>query len=316
MKSSKKLNLKKFYIGVDVGGTSIKFGVFDGNKKFIEQFSTVTEVRSKGAEKAIVKDMLDAIERYCDDNEFGITKAKLAGIGFAIPGPVVHDQVLRAVNINWKKKYDIVKETKKRLGNKMKVRVYNDANAAALGEYNLTLKGKYKSICLMTLGTAVGIGIIIDGKLIEGKSGIAGELSHLKVDFADDALKCNCGNTGCLETVAGGRGIANVYNKMYNTDIAHGAQDVIRRAKEGDEKALAALEKSLDYLSTAISIVLLVYEPEIILIGGGVSNEGTFITKIILKCLKKKMFITNKMPKILIAKLKNKAGFYGAVSEL
>lgn len=316
MKSKQKHNYKKFYIGVDVGGTSIKFGIFDANKKYIDQFSIVTQIRSKNAEKAITADMLDAIERYCDDNEYGITKAKIAGIGFAIPGPVVNDQVLRAVNINWKKKYDIVKETKRRLGNKVKVKVYNDANAAALGEYKLTLKGKYKSICLMTLGTAVGIGIIIDGKLIEGKTGIAGELSHLKVDFADDARKCNCGNTGCLETVAGGRGIANVYNKMYNTNTARGAQDVIRLAKEGDEKALTALEKSLDYLSTAISIVMLVYEPEIILIGGGVSNEGTFITKIIMKCLKHKMFITNKLPKILIAKLKNKAGFYGAVSEL
>jgi glucokinase len=316
MKAKSKYNLKKFYIGVDVGGTSIKFGIFDGNKKFIEQFSVVTEFRTKNAEKAIAEDMLNAIERYCDKNEYGVTKSKIAGVGFAIPGPVVNNQVLRAVNINWKKKFDLVKATKQRFGNKVNVKVYNDANAAALGEYKMTLKSKYKSICLMTLGTAVGIGIIINGKLIEGKSGVAGELSHLKVDFSEDAMKCNCGNTGCLETVTGGRGIANVYNKMYNTNTAHGAQDVIRHAKEGDEKALAALEKSLDYLSMVISIIMLVYEPEIILIGGGVSNEGTFITNIIMKHLKEKVFITKTFPKIIIAKLKNKAGFYGAVSEL
>lgn len=316
MSSKKKFNLKKFYIGVDVGGTTIKFGVFDGDKKFIEQFAVVTEFRTKNAEKLIVKDIIDAIEKYFEDNEYGMTRAKLAGVGIAIPGPVVNNTVLRAVNINWRKKYDVVKEVKKRLGNKVSVRVYNDANAAALGEYNETLKGKYKSICLMTLGTAVGIGIIINGKLIEGKSGVAGELSHLKVDFSEDAVKCNCGNTGCLETVTGGRGIANVYNRMYNTDFARGAQDVIRLAKDGDAKAMAALEKSLDYLSMVISIIMLVYEPEIILIGGGVSNEGTFITDIIMKRLKEKVFITNTFPKILIAKLKNKAGFYGAVSEL
>ena len=316
MSKKNNLNLKKFYIGVDVGGTSIKFGVFDGNKKFIDKFSIVTQFREKNAEKTIVKEMLDAIENYCANNDFGVTKAKVGGIGFAIPGPVVNNQVLRAVNINWKKKYDIVKETKKRFGNKVNVKVYNDANAAALGEYKETLKGKYKSICLMTLGTAVGIGIIINGKLIEGKSGIAGELSHLKVDFSEDALKCNCGNTGCLETVTGGRGIANVYNKMYNTNIANGAQDVIRHAKEGDKKSLAALEKSLDYLSMVISIIMLVYEPEIILIGGGVSNEGKFITDIIMKHLKEKVFITNTFPKIIIAKLKNQAGVYGAISEL
>lgn len=316
MNKKEKFNLKKFYIGVDVGGTSIKFGVFDGNKKFIEQFSVVTEFRTKNAEKAIAEDMLNAIERYCDKNEYGVTKSKIAGVGFAIPGPVVNNQVLRAVNINWKKKFDLVKATKHRFGSKVNVKVYNDANAAAIGEYKMTLKSKYKSICLMTLGTAVGIGIIINGKLIEGKSGVAGELSHLKVDFSEDAMKCNCGNTGCLETVTGGRGIANVYNKMYNTNTAHGAQDVIRHAKEGDEKALAALEKSLDYLSMVISIIMLVYEPEIILIGGGVSNEGTFITNIIMKHLKEKVFITKTFPKIIIAKLKNKAGFYGAVSEL
>ena len=316
MKKKEKFNVKKFYIGVDVGGASIKFGIFDGNKKFIEKFSVVTEFREKNAEKAIVKDMLDAIERYCYDNEYGVTIDNIAGIGFAIPGPVVNNQVLRAVNINWKKKYDIVKETKKRLGKKIEVKVYNDANAAALGEYKMTLKGKYKSICLMTLGTAVGIGIIINGKLIEGKSGVAGELSHLKVDFSEDALKCNCGNTGCLETVTGGRGITNVYNRMYHTNTAHGAQDVIRLAKDGDKKALDALEKSLDYLSMVISIIMLVYEPEVILIGGGVSNEGTFITDIIMKHLKEKVFITNTFPKILIAKLKNQAGFYGAISEL
>lgn len=316
MSSKKKFNLKKFYIGVDVGGTTIKFGVFDGDKKFIEQFAVVTEFRMKNAEKLIVKDIIDAIEKYFENNEYGMTRAKLAGVGIAIPGPVVNNTVLRAVNINWRKKYDVVKEVKKRLGNKVSVRVYNDANAAALGEYNETLKGKYKSICLMTLGTAVGIGIIINGKLIEGKSGVAGELSHLKVDFSEDAVKCNCGNTGCLETVTGGRGIANVYNRMYNTDFARGAQDVIRLAKDGDAKAMAALEKSLDYLSMVISIIMLVYEPEIILIGGGVSNEGTFITDIIMKHLKEKVFITNTFPKIIIAKLKNKAGFYGAVSEL
>ena len=129
-------------------------------------------------------------------------------------------------------------------------------------------------------------------------------------------MKCNCGNTVCLDIVTGGRDIANAYNGMNNTDTARGAKDVIRHAKEGDEKALAALEKSLDYLSMAISIVMLVYEPEVILIGGGVSNEGTFITKIIMKCLKQKIFITKTFPKIIIAKLKNKAGFYGAVSEL
>ena len=307
---------KSFYIGVDVGGTTIKFGVFDNNKKLIDEFHIITQFRKTSAEKMIVKDMLDNIGSYLMTNNLGLNKNNLLGIGFAIPGPVVNNTIIRAVNINWKKKYDIVKATKARFGSKIKVAVLNDANAAALAEYKITLKEKHKSICLLTLGTAVGTGIIIDGKLIEGKSGVAGELSHVRVDFSKDAVKCKCGNIGCLETVTGGKGIANIYNRMYHTKDMKGAAEVIHLAKAGDKKALSALEVSLDYLSMIISIVMLVYEPEAVLIGGGVSNEGTFITDIITKRLKTKVYITDRFPKILIAKLKNKAGMYGVVSNL
>ena len=316
MPSGKKQKQNKFYIGVDVGGTSIKFGVFDSNKKMIDEYHIVTQFRKTSAEKMIVKDMLDTIETYLNTNSNGVNKNNLVGIGFAIPGPVVNNKIIRAVNINWKKNYDIVKATKARFGNKIKVTVLNDANAAALAEYKITLKEKYKSICLLTLGTAVGTGVIIEGKLIEGGSGVAGELSHVRVDFSKDAVKCKCGNIGCLETVTGGRGIANIYNRMYHTNTMKGAAEVIALAKSGDKKAHLALETSLDYLSMIISIIMLVYEPEVVLIGGGVSNEGTFITDIITKRLKTKVYITNKFPKILIAKLKNKAGMYGVISNL
>ncbi|MBO6134700.1 MAG: ROK family protein [Lachnospiraceae bacterium] len=313
-------NYKKYYIGVDVGGTTIKYGLFEkgkkDEKKLLAKFYVDTVVSRTNPEKAIIKGIISDIERFCENNEYGVNKSNLAGIGLAIPGPVVDNNILRAVNINWKKHYDAYSAIKKEFGNKVKVTILNDGNAAALGEYYYSLKGKYDSICLMTLGTAIGIGIIIDNKLIEGKTGIAGELSHMKVDFSKKALKCNCGNTGCLETVTGGRGIANVYNSLYHTNVMKGAKDVISRAKVGDKKALAALEKSLDYLSMAISIIMLVYEPEVILIGGGVSNEGTFVTNIIKEHLKDKVYMTKKLPKILLAKLKNDAGIYGAVSKL
>ena len=312
----KRIEKDKFYIGVDVGGTSIKFGIFDSNKKLIDEFSIVTQFRNTSAEKMIVKDMLDTIDVYLKTNCNGVTRKNLVGIGFAIPGPVVNNKIIRAVNINWKKNYDIVKATKVRFGSNIKVSVLNDANAAALAEYKITLKEKYKSICLLTLGTAVGTGVIIEGKLIEGSSGVAGELSHVRVDFSKDALKCKCGNIGCLETVTGGKGIVNIYNRMYHTKNMKGAAEVIHLAKSGDKKAILALEKSLDYLSMIISIIMLVYEPEVVLIGGGVSNEGTFITDIITKELKPKVYITNRFPKILIAKLKNKAGMYGVISNL
>ena len=310
---------KKYFIGVDVGGTSIKFGIFGQNgnseKKLIDRFSVDTVFRKKNAERLISKDIFSAILEYCGDNKYGVKKNNIKGIGYAIPGPVVQNNIIRAVNINWTKNYNLVAETKRIFGKNVKVTILNDANAAAIGEYNYHLRKKYKSACIFTLGTAVGVGVIINGKLIEGKSGIAGELSHLKVDFSEDAIKCNCGNTGCLETVTGGSGIANVYNKLYKTNSMHGARDVIRLAKENNKKALTALNVSLDYLSMVIAIVMLVYEPEVVLIGGGVSNEGHIITDIIKKHLKDKVFITKVLPKIEIAKLKNKAGMYGVVSE-
>ena len=119
MSNGKNKKTKRFYIGVDVGGTSIKFGVFDKNKIMIDEYHIVTQFRKTYAEKMIVKDMLDTIEVYLNTNIKGVNKNNLVGIGYAIPGPVVNNRVIRAVNINWKKNYDIVKATKARFGKEM-----------------------------------------------------------------------------------------------------------------------------------------------------------------------------------------------------
>ena len=354
--------------------------------------------------------IFEEIEKYCDKNKFGLKKNKIRGIGFAMPGPVVNNQLIHAVNINWNKKYDIVRATKKRFGQNIKVVVLNDANAAALGECVETLKGKYNSMALITLGTAVGTGIIIDGKLVEGKTGIAGEISHIRVDYSDDAFKCSCGNVGCIETMAGSKGLINIYNKLKNENstsdisdiekdvlgdkkyeeyakkvisnipmseelsdsisvelkdrvfkkiddsdfsmtnieqiminemdklfeeiinderikseiekiVKNGkledvitAKEIIDNAKAGDEIAYAAIDKSLDCVSRLIAILMHVYEPEVVVIGGGISNAGTFVTNIIEKHLKEKIFMTKTLPKIIIAKLKNDAGITGVIA--
>ena len=307
---------KKFYIGVDVGGTSIKFGIFDYKKDMIDSFSIATVIREKNSENAIINDISNAIYGYCSDNKYNISKNKICGIGFAIPGSVVNNVVLKAININWTKKLDLVKITKNKLGKNINVKVYNDANAAALGEYTKYLNKKYKSICFVTLGTGVGTGIIINGKLIEGRSGAAGEFSHIRVDNSDEAIKCNCGNIGCLETVLGVKGTVNVYKRINNIEDLITAKQIIDNAKNGDKKSLIAIEKSLDYLSYVLATAMLIYEPEVIVIGGGFSNAGSFITDIIIKKLKEKVFITKVFPKIIIAKLKNNAGVYGSISEL
>ena len=407
--ASKTTNSNKFYVGVDVGGTSVKLGIFSENKKLLDKFAIDTVIRKSNNEKLLLNDIFEAIENYCKNNNYGVAKNKIIGIGFAVPGPVVDNQLLHAVNINWKKKYDIVKEIKNRYGKKIKVSVLNDANAAALGEYVETLKGKCNSMALITLGTAVGTGIIIDGKLVEGKTGIAGEISHIRVDYSDDAFKCSCGNVGCVETMAGSKGLINIYNRLKNgnttNDIEENelneedyneyaknvinylpmseklkdsisdelknrvfkkidmsdfsmsniertmisemdklfeeiinnesikneiekivkngkiedvitAKEIIDKAKDGDKIAYEAIDKSLDCVSRLIAILMHVYEPEVVVIGGGMSNAGTFITNIIEKHLKEKIFMTKTLPKIIIAKLKNDAGVVGAVERL
>lgn len=324
--------MSKFYIGVDVGGTTIKIGFFDANKKLISKNKIKTVIKKSGAEKAIIDQVFEHLDYYFSINVHGITKTNIKGIGFAIPGPVVKNQVLRAVNINWKKRYDIVDACKKYFKRKINVCVINDANAAVVAEYSKTLKKKYDNICLMTLGTAIGTGIIINGKLIEGHTGIAGEICHIKVDYLPDAVKCNCGNTGCLETVVSGTGIVNIYKRLYlkkktkDSIINVGkyklklseleAMHIISAAKSKDQKALYALTNSLEYLSRMIVILMHVYEPEVILIGGGVSSGGPIITNILKKQLKNKVYITKVLPKIMLAKLKNDAGIYGVVENL
>ena len=350
----------KYFVGIDVGGTSIKFGIFKGsNKLLVDKFSIDTIIVKKDNEKHLINGIFEAIENYCNNNKYGVTKKNIIGMGFAMPGPAVGNQLLRAVNINWKNKYDIVKATKKRFGSEVNVTVLNDANAATLGEYNKTLKGKCHSMCLITLGTAVGTGIIIDEKLIEGKTGIAGELCHIKLDYSDDAFECTCGNRGCSETLAGSKGLINLYKRllskndsMYGDSVEDGeavgvklkghrkselrepvgaekinakngrlediitAKYIIDGAKAGDKLAYKALDMSLGYVSDLIAILMHVFEPEIVLIGGGISNAGTFIINMIKKHLKERVFMTKTLPKIMIAKLKNDAGIYGAVVKL
>lgn len=312
--------MKKYYVGVDIGGTTVKLGIFDSKKKLIDKYSIKTIITKKQAEKNLINSILDSIEEYCEKNKYGMKKNDIVGIGFTAPGPVVENRVVKAVNINWKHNFDIVKATKKRFGNRVGVRVMNDANAAAFGEYTRTLKQKESSICLLTLGTAVGAGVVVRRKLVEGHSGSAGELGHIKVDYSEDAIKCNCGNIGCLETVSSGRGIVNVYKRKYfkdkKLDKELEAKDIIKAAKRGDKKAMASLVESMYYLSVVIAILVHVYEPQVVLIGGGVSKEGSFITNILKKQVKKQIFITKRMPKIMVAKLKNDAGICGVVDKL
>ena len=309
----------KCYIGVDVGGGTIKYGVFNQNKKLIDKFAidtfeTVNDKKIILNEKNLIVRILSAIDDYANNNKHNIAKKDIIGIGYDFPGPVYNNHLFKAVNINWKNDFDIVKATNLWAKRKIAVRVLNDANAAALGEYHNGLDKKYEDMCMLTLGTAVGGGIIICGKIIEGRTGLAGEISHIKVDFSKTATPCKCGSIGCLETVAGGLGLSKVHKK--NTKSVKTAKEILDLAKVGDKKCLASVNESFSYISYVIEMLMLTYEPQVIVIGGGVSRAGSIITDIIKKQVKQMTFMTKKIPSIILAKLKNDAGIYGAVSEL
>lgn len=307
--------MDKYYIGIDLGGTTAKFGLFDYNDTLLKTFQMPTYFYEKKAEKILIDKMSDEIIKNLSSYDKSIKINQIKGIGIGIPGPAIDDKyVINAVNINWNKKFNIEEEFRKRLNDNIEVYVNNDANIAALGEYYFGGGKNLKSICLIIVGTGLGMGSVINGHVVDGSVGQAGEIGHIKVDFDDNAIKCNCGNMGCLETVSSGTGIVNIYKKMFSEKMSDNitSEIIFKKAKSGDKNCIKVVEKSLSYLSKVIVDIERILNPDCFIIGGGVSNAGKFLIDTLDKIIKDMNIKTWKSPKIKLAKLKNKAGIYGA----
>ncbi|HPJ24258.1 MAG TPA: ROK family protein, partial [Bacillota bacterium] len=199
------------------------------------------------------------------------------------------------------------------------IRVGNDANVAAAGEMYKGVAQGYKNVVMFTIGTGVGGGIIIDGKLVEGVNGSGGELGHIIVDFKHN-YPCKCGKHGCLETVASATGIVNIAKE---TLIKHknysplrryesfSAKKVIDHAKAGDYISKRVMDESMRYLALAMATVSLTVDPAIVVIGGGVSNAGDYIVELVEKYYYEMVNPFIKKAKISVAQLGNDAGIYG-----
>ncbi len=236
-----------------------------------------------------------------------------------MPGPVKHNVIINCVNLGWGKK-KIVNEFKALINDsEIKVKAANDATIAAAGEMYKGIARGYKNVALFTIGTGVGGGIIVNNKLVEGVNGVGGELGHIPIDFKHN-FKCNCGKLGCLETVASATGIINVAkenlkksksNSLLRRFDTFSAKKVIDYAKQGDVIAKKSLEESMRYLAQAMAAITYTIDPEIIVIGGGVSNAGTYIIELIEKYYYEmvKPFIYH--ANFEIASLGNEAGIYG-----
>lgn len=307
--------MKKYGFGVDIGGTTCKIGLFDMNETILEKWEIKTNTENHGA--AILDDVAAAVLDKMKEKE--ITKEDVQGIGLGVPGPVDSEgTVHKCVNLGW----DVI-NVEKALNEKtgLLVKAGNDANVAALGEMWQGGGKGHQNVIMVTLGTGVGGGIIVDGKIIAGSHGAGGELGHIHMND-DETDTCGCGNKGCLEQYASATGIVRMAKKQLAKETRDTkltafetltAKDIFDAAKEGDEVALELVDGLCTMLGTALANVAAVADPEIFVIGGGVSRAGDILIKGIQKKFEEKAFHACRATGISLATLGNDAGMYGCV---
>lgn len=308
--------MKSVCFGVDIGGTSIKVGLFDDHGVLQSKWEFKT--RKTLNDKEIMKDVADfIIER---SRELKITKKDILGIGIGMPGPVLHNgEVLKMHNLGTGY-FNIVEVLQNMTG--CKVRAANDANMAALGEYTTRKDKGYKSMILVTLGTGIGGGIVINGSILPGGKGAAGEIGHIQVN-SDETESCGCGRKGCLEQYASATGMVHLASRMLQDTTETSAlqklnvltaKDILDCAKTGDTLALDVVKKACGYLGLVLSYVAYTINPEVIVIGGGVSKAGTILTDTIQSYYKHYVMDDIKDTVFELAVLGNDAGMYGAAN--
>ena len=307
--------MKKYGFGVDIGGTTCKIGLFEMNGTLIEDWEIKTKTENKGA--SILDDVAAAIEGKMQSA--GIAKEEVQGIGVGVPGPVTGDgTVLQCVNLGWGE-FNVAEVLKKRTG--FDVKVGNDANVAALGEMWQGGGKGHKDVVMVTLGTGVGGGIIVDGKMVAGANGAGGEIGHLNV-CEDESEACNCGQHGCLEQYTSATGVVRMAKrKLAKTteetslrkfeDLT--AKDVFDEAKEGDKVALEIVDEVCEILGKALGKIACVVNPEVFVIGGGVSKAGQILIDTIKKYYVPNTFSSCKDARFELASLGNDAGMYGCM---
>lgn len=310
--------MKKYGFGVDVGGTTIKMGFFETSGKLIDKWEIKTDT-SNGGEN-ILSDIAKAIDNKLAQE--GISKNDVQGVGVGVPGPVNSKGiVLKCVNLGWGV-FNVEEELASLTG--LKVKAGNDANVAALGEMWQGAGKGSEDMVMVTLGTGVGGGIIVDGKVIAGANGAGGEIGHITVNN-DEIEACNCGQYGCLEQYTSATGIVRMAKrKLAKTDEETSlraveelsAKTIFDEAKKGDKIAGELVEELGKILGGTLSNIAAVTNPEVIVIGGGVSKAGQILIDTIHKHFTESVFHACKDTRFVLAGLGNDAGTYGCVKML
>ena len=294
--------MSKYAFGVDVGGTTVKLGLFNDEGQVLDKWEIPT-VKDNGGEK-VLPDIAASIKNKMQEKN--ITAADLVGVGIGAPGAVNAEgfMVNGAVNIGWGS-FDLAETLKKELDLPVTVKAGNDANVAALGEMWQGGGKGYSNLVAVTLGTGVGGGIIIDGRILTGTNGAGGEIGHIHIEDAETET-CGCKNKGCLEQYASATGV------LRGGEIS--AKTVFDAVKAGDKVAIEIAEQFGEYLGKGLAVVANVVDPQIFVIGGGVSKAGDILFKYIEPSYKKCAFGPCKQAKFALATLGNDAGIYGAAA--
>ncbi|MBQ5733921.1 MAG: ROK family glucokinase [Lachnospiraceae bacterium] len=306
--------MEKLCFGVDVGGTTIKMGLFTTEGKLVDKWEIVTRKEDNGSH--IPDDITLSINNKIQEKN--IDRSNVSGIGIGVPGPVKEDgTVLKCVNLGWGI-INISQILHEKTG--FNIKAGNDANVAALGEMWQGGGKGYKNLVMITLGTGVGGGIILNENILTGVNGAAGEIGHMPVVY-DETETCGCGKKGCLEQVASATGIVKEAKKILaSTDEPSSlknmenisAKNIFDEAKKGDKLACEAVDRLCTYLGIASAHIACVVDPEVFVIGGGVSKAGEILTENIQKKYVEKAFPACREAKFELAKLGNDAGIYGA----
>ncbi len=306
--------MERYCFGIDVGGTTIKCGLLTIEGELLEKWEIPTRLEENGSH--ILPDV--AVTILAKIAERQIEKGDVIGVGIGVPGPVNEfGETSMAVNLHWGY-VNIAKELGDLTG--LRIRAANDANAAALGEQWKGGGKGCRNMLLVTLGTGIGGGVIIDENIVAGAHGAGGEIGHAHVD---DTIteRCNCGSCGCLEQVASATGIVRLARqelvKSTDPSILRGCEslnskEIFDAVKEGDALAVRVATRFGIYLGKALSVFSAVVDPEVIVIGGGVSKAGPILLDYVTGPFREYAFPPTKDTTFALAKLGNDAGIYGA----
>ncbi len=308
--------MKEYAFGIDLGGTTAKIGLFTVSGALLEKWEVKTDTRNQG--ENILRNLAKSVEEKM--TEKGITAADVVGVGIGVPGPVVEDRYVPVcANLGGWGDVDVSANLSALLDG-IPVKTGNDANMAALGEIWMGTAKGCKNMVLVTLGTGVGGGVIVDGKVICGAHGAGGEIGHITVKRGETAV-CGCGKHGCLEQYSSATGIVRCMKKLLDgseapsmlRDKDFSAKDIFDAARAGDKLALKELDDYADMLGFALAAIAETADPEMFLLGGGVSRAGDILTSAVTEAYKKYAFSGCQNTPIRIASLGNDAGIYGAV---